>query len=157
MASPIYSATNSAFSAATGAKTVLNVLAGANQAISIIGWGISMDGITATAIPATVDVCQSTQGAAGTAGATPTVVIENGDAALAFQGSAASNYTVEPTTLTSLMKVYVPQFMGSFNYQYPLGQEPESDYSGGTIRAIAIRINTTATVNVLAYLRFTVV
>lgn len=156
MAAAVYSATNSAFSAATGAKTVLNILAGANQNVAIIGWGISMDGITATAIPATVDICQSTQGAAGTTGATPTVVQEAGRT-LAFQGSAGSNYSAEPTTLTSLLKVYVPQFMGSFNYQYPLGQEPECDFSGGTVKALCIRVNTTATVNVLAYIRFTVI
>jgi hypothetical protein len=38
--------------------------------------------------------------------------------------------------------------------QYPLGQEPDTDLSGGTVKALALRVNVTANMNVLAYMRF---
>ena len=44
---------------------------------------------------------------------------------------------------------YVPQFMGTFVYQFPLGREIECDSSAGTLKALGIRITTTATVNVV--------
>ena len=149
----IYCVKNSAFAATTGAKTVLNVIAGANQAVSIIEWGVSFDGVTSSAVPATVELCQSTQAGAGTAGATPTIVLVGGRA-ISAQPTAGSNYTAEPTTLTAIEGFYVSQFMGTFVKQYPLGQEPDTDLSGGTVKALAIRVNVSANVNILAYVRF---
>jgi hypothetical protein len=154
MAIPLYTVTNGTpFSSATGAKTALNILAGANQAVLLKSVTVSMDGVTSSAVPATVDVCQSTQGAAGTAGVTPTIVQASGRT-LTAQATAGANYTAEPTTLTSIEKFYVPQFMGLFSYALPLGDEYETDFSGGTIKALAIRLNTSATVNVLVTARF---
>jgi hypothetical protein len=156
MADAVYVATNLTFSAATGAKTVLNVIAGANQPISLIQWGISMDGVTATAVPAVVELCQSTQATAGTsAGSVPTILQLTGRA-VTIQPTAGHNYTAEPTALSIIEQYYVPQYMGGFVMQYPLGTEPETDLSGGTVKALAIRINTTATVNVRAYMRFSI-
>lgn len=150
----IYVARNTVFSAATGAKTVLNVIAGANQPIAIVEWGISFDGVTASAVPATVELCQSTQAGAGTsAGSVPAIVQVSGRAVTA-QPTSGHNYTAEPTTLTVVEQYFVPQFMGTFLKQYPLGFEPDTDLSGGTIKALALRVNTSATVNVLAYIRF---
>lgn len=154
---PEYICTNGTpFSATTGAKTVLNLIAGANQAILLQAISISMDGVTASAIPATVDICQSTQAGAGTAGVTPTI-LQAGGRALTAQATAGGNYSAEPTTLTSMEKLYVPQFMGLYKYELPLGSEYETDFSGGTIKAICLRINTSATVNVLVTVRFLLV
>lgn len=154
MSDAIYNVRNGTpFAMTTGAKTVLNIIAGANQPVSLIAFTISFDGVTASAVPATVDVCQSTQAGAGTAGVTPTVVQTAGRTILA-QVTAGANYTAEPTTLTAIETFYVPQFMGLYSYQYPLGQEPDSDLSGGTVKAIAIRANVTANVNCLVTARF---
>lgn len=156
MADAIYVAQNTVFSAATGAKTVLNIIAGANQAVSIIEWGVSFDGVTTTAVPATVNLCQSTQAGAGTAGASPPAVVQVTGRAITSQFTVAHNYTAEPTALTVIEEVFVPQLMGVYIKQYPLGQEPETDLSGGTIKALAIRVNSSATVNVLAYAKVTI-
>lgn len=150
----VYVARNTVFAATAGAKTVLNVIAGANQPVSIIEWGVSFDGVTGSAVPATVELCQSTQGAAGTsAGSVPAIVQVSGRSITA-QPTSGHNYTVEPTTLTVIEQFFVSQFMGMLVKQYPLAQEPDSDLSGGTIKALAIRVNVTANVNVLAYMRF---
>lgn len=154
MSIPEYTVTNgTVFAATTGAKTVLNVLAGANQAVLLKAVTLSADGVGAAAVPATVDVCQSTQGAAGTAGITPTIVQASGRT-LAAQATAAANYTAEPTTLTTIEKFYFSQFMGLNKFELPLGSEYETDFSGGTIKAICLRINVSANVNVLVTFRF---
>jgi hypothetical protein len=154
MADRVYVVRNLAFSAATGAKTALNLIAGANKGVSIIEWGVSFDGVTATAVPATVELMQSTQAGAGTGAASAPAIVQVTGRTVTAQATSAHNFTAEPTTLTTIEQVYVPQFMGVYVKQYPLGQEPETDTSGGTIKAMAIRVNTSATVNVLAYMRF---
>lgn len=154
MSAPIFTAVSGVFAATAGAKTALNVLAGANQNIALLEWGVAFDGVTASAVPATVDLCQSTQGAAGTPGSTPSAVQTTGRT-LAFQGSLGVAYSAEPTALTVIDSLYVPQFMGVFRVAIPLGYEPETDFSGGTIRALAIRVNVTANVNVKAFAKFT--
>lgn len=151
MADAKYACYNTAFAATTGAKTVLNIIAGANQPIQILEWGVSFDGVTATAVPATVNLCQSTQATAGTGGGSPPAVVQVTGRAVTAQFTVAHNFTAEPTALTVIEQVYVPQFMGVYVKQYPLGQEPETDLSGGTIKALAIRVNVSANVNCLAY------
>lgn len=153
MADAVYVAKNTVFSAATGAKTALNVIAGANNFISVIEFGISFDGVTSSAVPATVDIFTSTQAGAGTPGSSPTPIQTTGRTKT-IQATSGINYTAEPTTLTAIESFFVPQFMGLFVKQYPLGQEPETDTSGGTVKGIGIRVNTTATVNVFCYIRF---
>jgi hypothetical protein len=153
MADAVYIVQNTVFSAATGAKTVLNVIAGANQKIDILEWAVTMDGATSTAVPATVNLCQSTQAGAGTsAGSVPAVVQVTGRPATA-QFTVGHNYTAEPTALTVIEPYFEPQFNGMFARAYNQGQEPETDQSGGTVKALALRINTTATVNVFAWMR----
>lgn len=149
MAMPLYIAANvTPFAATAGAKTALNIIAGANQAILLKSVTIAMDGTTSSAVPATVDICQSTQATAGTGTGSPTITQASGRA-LAAQATVAANFSAEPTVLTPLEKYYVPQFMGLFRYNLPLGDEYETDFSGGTVKALAVRINVTANVNVL--------
>jgi len=156
MADAIYVCQNTVFSAATGAKTVLNIIAGANQPVQIIEWGISFDGTTSSATPATVNLCQSTQATAGTAGASPPAIVQVTGRSITTQFTAAHNYTAEPTALTVIEPYFVSQYMGQFVKQYLPGREPETDLSGGTVKALAIRVNTTATVNVFAYAYVTI-
>jgi hypothetical protein len=153
MADCLYVAQNTVFSAATGAKTVLNVIAGANQPIQIVEWGVSFDGVASSAVPATVNLCQSTQAGAGTSGGSVPAVVQITGRSIPAQFTVGHNYTAEPTALTVLEEFFVSQYNGMFVRQYPQGQEPETDVSSGTIKALALRVNTSATVNCLAFMK----
>jgi hypothetical protein len=150
----VYVSRNTVFAATTGAKTVLNVIAGAAQAVTVFEWGVSFDGVTASAVPATVELCQSTQATAGTSAASVPAIVQVGGRAITAQPTAGHNYTAEPTALTVIEQKFIPQFMGTYEKQYPLGLEADTDLSGGTVKAVAIRINVTASCNCLAYIRF---
>jgi hypothetical protein len=136
----------------TGAKTVLMVVPGANAGVLITEFGISFDGVTATAVPAVVEMVSSTQAGAGTATDTLTVVQTRGRVTGGEQPSAFARYSAEPTVLVRHRVWYVPQFMGSLVIQFPLGREPETDDSGGSIRGYGLRVNVSANVNCLAYI-----
>jgi hypothetical protein len=135
------------FSMATGAKTALMAIAPAGHGLTLVAFDISFDGVTASAIPALVEIVQSTQATAGTSGVTPTITQIRGRLTTGSAPTGGSNYTAEPTALTRIWAQYIPQFMGVFTIQLPLAKEFETDSSGGTIKAIGIRINTSATVN----------
>lgn len=135
------------FNAATGVKTALMAIAPAGHGLVLVAFEVSFDGVTATAVPALVEVVQSTQATAGTSGVTPTITQVRGRLTTGSAPTGGSNYTAEPTVLTRIAAFYVPQFMGLFTLQFPLGREFETDSSGGTIKAIGVRINTSATVN----------
>jgi hypothetical protein len=153
MSDALYVAQNLVFSAATGAKTALNIIAGANQPIQIVEWGVSFDDVTSTDKPTTVQLCQSTQAGAGTGAASPPAVVQTTGRAIAAQFTVAHNFTAEPTVLSVIEQFFVAQQMVK---QYLPGREPETDLSGGTVKALAIRINTTATVNCLVYAYVTI-
>lgn len=138
------------FAAAAGAKTVLMAIAPSANGLRLVEFALSMDGVTASAVPALVELVTSTQAGAGTSGVTPTITQIRGRTASATAPTGGSNYTAEPTTLVRHKAFYVPQFMGLIIVQFPLGREPECDASGGTIKGLGIRITTTATVNVVA-------
>lgn len=150
----VYVARNTVFAATAGAKTVLNVIAGANQPVVVLEWGVSFDGVTATAVPATVELCQSTQAGAGTSAGSVPAIVQVGGRTITAQPTSGHNYTAEPTTLTVIEQKFLSQFMGTYEKQYPMGLECDTDLSGGTVKAIAIRINVSANVNALAYVRF---
>jgi hypothetical protein len=152
----VYVARNTAFAMTTGFKTVLLVAAGANQPVSIVEWGISFDGVTSSAVPATVELVQKDGTTAGTAGASPPAIVQVGGRAIAAQPAVTHNYTAEPTTYTTIEQLYVAQFMGAYVKQYPLGLEPDTDLSAGTVKFLGIRANVTANVNALAYIRFAI-
>lgn len=152
MASTGWVIKNTAFAMTTGAKTVLNVIAPAADGLVLVEFGISFDGVTASAVPATVELCQSTQATAGTAGSAPTPVQIRGRTLTGGSvPTAGCNYTAEPTTLTVLKQWYVSPTSGLI-IQFPLGREAEGDPSGGTIKALCLRVNVTANVNCLAYM-----
>ncbi len=145
--------TGTPFAMTTGAKTAMNAISGTAHGQSLTEIGVSFDGVTTTAVPALVEVCTSTQAGAGTSGVAMTVTQVRGRTTGGTPVvTGGSNYTVEPTTLVSVSRWYVPQFMGTFPYQLPLGREVEADASGGTIKGIAVRINVTANVNMVGHL-----
>jgi hypothetical protein len=149
----VYFCCNNVFSAGAAAHTALNVIAGANQNVGVRAWGVSFDGVTSTAVPATVELMQSTQAGAGTGAASPPAPVQLNGRTLAAQFTTAHNFTAEPTVLTRVAVAFVSQWMGQFEEQFEPGSEPSTDFSGGTVKAIAIRVTATATVNCFAWMR----
>jgi hypothetical protein len=127
-------------------------IAPAGHGLCLVEFGISMDGVTTTAVPASVDVVISTQAGAGTSGSSPVIQQVRGRSSSGSAPTGGGNYTGEPTVLTVVRTFYVPQLMGIMSIQFPLGREIETDSSGGTIKAVGLRINVSAAVNVKGYL-----
>lgn len=140
------------FAAPAAVHTFLNVIAPAGHGLCVVEFGISFDGVTATAVPVLVELCSSTQATAGTAGVSTVVTQIRGRTTSGSAPTMGGNYTAEPTTLVALKRWYVPAFMGLFVWQAPLGREPECDSSGGTIKSLALRITPPATVNCVGYM-----
>jgi hypothetical protein len=141
MPAPRWCANGIAFALSTGAKTAINLIAGAAERISCIT-EISVS-IDTTAI-VLVELCESTQAGAGTPGTTPTLKQVGGfsgiDGAAPVQVTAAGNYSAEPTVLTRL-KAWRFTGPGPFVIQSPLGREVESLVSGATkYKALALRL-----------------
>lgn len=138
---------NGAFALTTGAKTILNVISPAGCGLVLVAFEITFDGVTASHVPALVEICQSTQATTGTTGGTPTPVQTRGRTLTSGSvPTAGSNYTAEPTVLTAVKQWYVSPTSG-LSYQFPLGREIEIDPSGGTIKGICIRVNVNNNVN----------
>lgn len=140
------------FSIATATKTTLMAIAPAGHGLALIAYKISFDGVTSSAVPATVEIVRSTQAGAGTSGVSPTITQTGGRVTTGSAPTGGSNYSAEPTVLTAVDRFYVAQFMGTWPEQFPLGREIEIDSSGGSVLAVGLRVTTTATVNVLATL-----
>lgn len=147
----VYCTRNTVFSAATGAKTVLKLITPTSFTIKIHEIGVSMDGVTASAVPATFEWGTSDETTAGTGGGTAVTTQIKGRAQ-AHGLTVGQNFTAEGTTYIIHAGVFVPQFMGVFVLQNPLGLEPESP--GDAADSFLLRINTTATVNVLAWIKW---
>jgi hypothetical protein len=141
-----------AFAAPAAVHTFLNVIAPAGHGLSLVEFGISFDGVTASAVPVFVELCASTQAGAGTAGITPTATQIRGRSTGGSAPTAGANYTVEPTVLTTLKQWYVTPNGGLFVMQFALGREVECDSSAGTTKALALRITPPAIVNVRGYM-----
>lgn len=142
------SATNTtavALSAAT-AKSVVGIMGGATDTLCIKRVRISFPSVTATDVPAVVELGITT--AAGTNTAfTPVQVAGR---VLASSATAGYNNTVEPTYSRILESLYVPVNNGLFDWWYPLGEEPHVDASQG----FAIRVTAPAATSVLASLLY---
>lgn len=136
-----------AFALTAGAKTILNVIAPAGHGLTVVTFRLSFDGVTASAVPAVVELCQSTQAGAGTPGSSPTPVQIRGRATGGSAPTAGAAYTVEPTVLTPFDDFYLTQNGGVWEMPNALAREFECDSSGGTIKSLAIRVNVSAAVN----------
>ena len=110
-----------------------------------------MDGVTSTAVPATVDWGTSDETTAGTSVGSPVTTQIKGRAQ-AHGITLGQNFSAEGTTYTLIGNVFVPQFMGVLIRQNPLGLEEESP--GDAADSFLLRINVTANVNVLAWVKW---
>lgn len=136
---------NATFTLSTGAKTIINLLAGAADRVSALT-EISVS-INDTAL-VLVELCESTQATAGTPGTAPVIKQVGGfsgvDGIQPVQVTAAGNYAAEPTVLTRL-KAWRFTGPGPFVIQSPLGREIESLVSGATkYKALALRLTASA-------------
>jgi len=147
----VYVTRNTVFAATVGAKTVLKLITPVGFNIKIHELGISMDGISAAAVPATVELFTSDETTAGTSVGTPVTTQVKG-AALAHGLTVGQNFSAEGTTYTIINGLFVPQFMGVYVKQNPLGLEEQSP--AGLADSIGVRINVTAAVNVLLWLKW---
>jgi hypothetical protein len=139
------------FAAVAGAKTVLKIITPTSFNIKVHEIGVSMDGVTATAVPATFEWGTSDETTAGTSVGTPVTTQIKGRAQ-AHGITLGQNFSAEGTTYTIHGGIYVPQFMGVFVRQNPLGLEEESP--GDAADSFLLRINVTANVNVLAWIKW---
>jgi hypothetical protein len=147
----VYVTRNTVFAATTGAKTVLKLITPTTFNIKIHELGVSMDGVTSSAVPATVEWGTSDETTAGTQVGTAVTTQIKGRAQ-AHGLTVGQNFSAEGTTYTINAGVFVPQFMGVFVLQNPLGLECDSP--GDAADSFLIRINVTAAVNVLAWLKW---
>jgi hypothetical protein len=148
----VYITRNTVFSATTGAKTVLKLISPTGFFIKVHEIGVSMDGVSASAVPATLEWGTSDETTAGTnVGTAVTTQIKGRVQAHGL--TVGQNMSAEGTTYTIHAGVFVPQFMGIFVRQNPLGLEEESPGSDAA-DSFLLRINTTATVNVLAWVKW---
>lgn len=133
--------------AAATAKTIVNWITATNALSRVVELSVSFDGVTSTAVPVTVELCSSTQATAGTS--TAHTIAQTGGPTRTVQGTAARNYTAEPTVLTVLKRWLVRPDGGGLIVQFPLGREPEQVVSA---RGLAVRCTAPAAVNVQGYL-----
>lgn len=147
----VYVTRNTVFAATTGAKTVLKLITPTSFSIKLIDFSVSTDGVTASAVPATLDLFTSDETTAGTGVGTAVTTQVQGEA-IAHGLTVGQNFSAEGTTYTVIRSWFVPQFMGILHIQNPLGTEETSP--AGNADSIGLRINVTANVNVLASMKW---
>lgn len=133
-----------AFALGTGAKTAVNLIASSDVPICLVEFGVSVDAATGRCF---VELCESTQATAGTAGATTGHKqlrgFTSGDSATP-RTTYGREYSAEPTTLT-VLKMWRFACPGPFVIQSPLSREIESLVSGSTkYKALALRLSVDA-------------
>lgn len=144
--------TGAAFAVTSGAKTILNLVAGSTNPPTVVEFSLSFDGVTSTAVPVLVEVCSSTQATAGTAGSIGTIKQVRGYPSWTPLTAPAGQYSAEPTTLTAIRQWYVPAFMGMADWQLPLGRELQGLITASTdMKGIAFRVSAPAAVNARGY------
>lgn len=147
----VYISRNTVFAATAGAKTVLKLITPTGFNIKVHEIGVSTDGVTASAVPATLELGTSDETTAGTSVGTPVTTQIKGRAQ-AHGLTVGQNFSAEGTTYTLIKGLFLPQFMGLVVLQNPLGLEEESP--GDAADSILLRINVSANVNVLAWIKW---
>lgn len=134
--------------AAATAKSVLSVIAAATFGIDLRSIEIGFDGVTASNAPVLVEICSSTQAGAGTSSAVTPVQVYGRSIAVGF--TAAKNYTVEPTVLTTIDEYSLSPNGGLVIRDWPLGEGFDQDVS----KALILRLTAPAIVNVRCTMKF---
>ena len=133
--------------AAATAKSILGVRSGAAFGIALKSWGVSFDGVSATAEPVAVHLCHATfaTNAPGTASTDASAnIAQTSGKTLAHGCTAAHTWTTEPTVLVEIDEILLTPNGGTYKWAFPLGDEPD----GGLSEGYVIRCNAPAVVNV---------
>lgn len=117
------------------AKTALFVLAPATFGVDLRGVSVSFDGVTTTDKSVLIEVCSLT----GASNSTPGTGNTNENAAIdQFYGRtivagfvAGSSCTSEPTVLSCFKQWLLTPNGGTLDYDWPLGETPDSAVSQG--------------------------
>ena len=142
---------DTAFAATAGAKTFLKLVTPTGFGIKVLELALFTDGVTATAVPATWDLFESDETTAGTGSGTAVTTQTKGEV-IAHGLTVTQKHSAEGTTYTVIKSGFIPQFMGSLVLPNPLGLEENSP--AGAADSIGLRINVTANVNVLGWLKW---
>lgn len=135
------------------AKTILQLATSASIRAKIVEWGVTFNGTSSSATPATVLLQRQTNVGSGGQAITANYGPNNVDESLTStaQSTALQGIwsTTEPTAGAVLCNPYEPPTSGMV-LQYPLGQEPWIKVSG----FLGIVVNVAAAVNINAWLKF---
>jgi len=147
-----------ALSAAT-AKTVAYINAAAANQPSIVEFSVSFDGVTASAVPALIEIVYGTKASNSTPGTgstsfTPLQV--RGWPAQTSAQTAANNCSSEPTVLTAVKQWLLTPNGGLLVIQSPLGREPTAVASGTSLSGnqVGLRVTAPAVVNTRGYIEY---
>lgn len=122
-------------------KTVMQIVAPANQRLKVLRWGIYFDGTVVTAEPAQVRLLRQTT--AGTMSSLTPVKI--GTASETIQASAYHTATAEPTA-GDVLDMAECHIQGGYEVIFPIGQDIKIPGGG----RLGIAINSPSAVNVRA-------
>lgn len=137
---------------AATAKSVLTVIAPASFGIDLTKMRLGFDGVTASAVPVSVEMCDntlvsnSTPGTANSNGNTSINQVYGRTIVAGFTGFY--NSTTEPTVLTSYDRWTLTPNGGLVIYDWPLGSTHDTPVSAG----ITVRLTAPAAVNATATL-----
>lgn len=136
---------------AATAKSVIGVSATANFGCVLKKYRIAFDGVTASAIPVYVEICNATfaTNAPGTASTAETLWQVYGKG-ITGGFTVARNWTTEPTVVSPLDTFTLTPNGGTVLYDYPLGDCPDVGVSNGFV----IRCTAPAAVNMRGSLWF---
>lgn len=122
------------------AKSVIGVRAPASSQVYIKRFRLSFDGVTASAVPALIELCQATFAtqSPGTASTSVTPVLMQGRSTT-VGATAARNWTTEPTVLTTIEEFNLTPNAGTLFYDFPLQDEPDSaDINQGFVVRVTV-------------------
>ena len=138
--------------AAATAKSIIGIQGGTDFGVNLKKFRIGFDGVTASAVPVLVELCQATfaTNAAGTNSTATTTRVVAGRANAATGFVSGAGWTAEPTVLTSVEEWLLTPNGGLVLFDVPLGDEPDSPLNNG----FTLRLTAPAIVNMRATLHF---
>lgn len=140
----------------TAIKTLLQLATPSTEDLIVVAWGIEFDG-TAAAAPIKVELIDTDVAATVTAhGASGLVKVSapNNAGSLLTLGTSATGFTASaegtPGSTSRLLDFHQVPPNGGWNYEFPLGREPQVAVS----RFVRLRVHAAAAVNASCWIRW---
>jgi hypothetical protein len=147
MAQQYTATTEGEIASGTAVKTLVSVFATADCKPLVYEWGVSFQGVSATAEPVLVRLVRLTANDGTSTAGTPKPA--KADAPATIPVTCRKNYTAEPTKGDELFAEFIhPQ--GGIVMQYPLGREKEID--SATTAGIGVEVTAAASVDARAHI-----